>query len=54
MKRTAKVYVTVKCVGCGHRQDVKPGQVEASDVPMCERCFMPMVPESATRIEKGE
>lgn len=35
--------VTVKCVGCGHREEVGPQQ----DVPMCSKCFSPMVAESA-------
>ena len=41
--------VTAKCVGCGHRQEIKPGEVKADDVPICPKCYMPMIAESARR-----
>ncbi len=41
------VRVETKCVGCGHRQSFGPNDVEPGEHPMCERCFMPMVPIKA-------
>ena len=32
--------IKVECVGCGFKKDV--GQ-EQKDMPMCDKCFMPMV-----------
>ena len=41
------ITVTAKCVGCGAKREIKPGEVPKDEVPMCEKCFMPMVAESA-------
>ena len=43
--RRLKIMVTiiVKCVGCGTKKEIKPGEVASNDVPMCSKCFMPMV-----------
>ena len=41
------VTVIVKCVGCGIKKEIKPDEISKDDVPMCEKCFMPMVAESA-------
>lgn len=35
--------VACKCVGCGHKETLTP---IPSDVPMCSKCFSPMVVES--------
>ena len=37
------VVVRARCVGCGHERDIQAGEVAPNDVPMCERCFMPMI-----------
>lgn len=39
--------LTVKCIGCGEKKDLKPGDVPAGEMPMCDKCFNPMVAESA-------
>lgn len=41
------IKVTVKCVGCGAKKEIGPGEVGANDVPMCDKCLMPMVAMSA-------
>ena len=41
------VVVIVKCVGCGAKREINPGQIPKDEVPMCDKCFMPMVPERA-------
>ena len=40
--------VVVRCVACAHEQTVRPGDVPKGDVPMCARCFSPMVAVRAT------
>ena len=37
-----EVKITVKCVGCGYKKEV--GE-EQKDIPICEKCFMPMIVE---------
>ena len=34
----------VKCSGCGKTRDVKPGEIGPMDFPMCDECYMPMMP----------
>ncbi len=41
--------VATKCIGCGQRQEIKPGEVKAGDVPLCPKCYMPMIAEGASR-----
>jgi hypothetical protein len=36
--------LTVKCVGCGEKKIVGKEQKE---LPMCDKCFMPMIAEKA-------
>ncbi len=45
--------VTVKCVGCGHRDGVRGESGPRADdaVPMCSKCFSPMVAVRARRWE---
>ena len=47
MKRKGVVFVTVKCTGCGEKRKIKPGEIPKDEVPMCEKCYMPMVAVSA-------
>ena len=57
MKRadTAKrVVVTARCVGCGHERDIQAGEVAPDDMPMCERCFMPMIAAHARAKKRKE
>jgi hypothetical protein len=46
-----KVVVKVKCVQCGTVKDIHSGEIAPGDHPMCERCFMPMVPVSAKKVK---
>lgn len=39
--------VIAKCVGCGHKREIKPGEVAPGDQPMCDKCHMPMVATKA-------
>jgi hypothetical protein len=43
----SKAVVIVKCVGCGHKQEVKAGEIAPEDHPVCPKCFMPMIPVKA-------
>jgi hypothetical protein len=43
------VCKAVRCVACAHERKVRAGEVP-KDVPMCARCFSPMV---AVRAERG-
>jgi len=49
LKRLAAqgAVVTVKCVSCGARRDIKPDEIRLGDQPMCNQCGSPMVVESA-------
>lgn len=49
-----KVVVVAKCVGCGNKREIGPGEVPKGDVPICEKCFMPMVAESAKGTKNGK
>ena len=48
IKARRVTVVTVRCVSCGHVRGVREGEIPAGDHPMCERCFSPMIPVSAT------
>lgn len=39
--------VTVKCIGCGSKKEVGPGEIPKGEVPMCDKCFNPMIAVSA-------
>lgn len=41
------VTVTVKCIGCGAKKEIGPGEIPEGEVPFCEKCFNPMIPVSA-------
>jgi NAD-dependent SIR2 family protein deacetylase len=38
--------VTVRCIQCGATKDVRAGEVDDDDVPLCDQCYMPMLPVS--------
>jgi hypothetical protein len=42
-KTKPKATVTVQCVACKDRREIAAGEVGRGDVPMCQKCFMPMV-----------
>lgn len=39
--------VTVKCMDCGAKRKIVPGEIKKDDMPFCEKCFGIMLPESA-------
>ena len=41
------VTLTVKCLSCGKKRVIKPGEIDKDDFPMCDVCYMPMMPEKA-------
>lgn len=41
--------VTAKCIGCGHTKEIRPGEIKPDDVPICEKCYMPMIAHSARK-----
>lgn len=45
--KLAVPIVTVKCVGCGAKKEVRADSVAPGDVPMCDVCYMPMATVSA-------
>jgi hypothetical protein len=49
LTRDLKPLVEAKCVGCGGRRHIAAGTTEH---PMCEVCFMPMIPVSASLMPK--
>lgn len=49
-----RVVVRARCVGCGHERDIGAGEVALDDVPMCERCFMPMIAAIARAKRRGK
>lgn len=44
-KRAKQVVMVLKCSGCGKKREVKPGEIHKDDFPMCDECFMPMLPQ---------
>ena len=38
-----KVIVIVECVNCKDTREVKAGEVPQGEMPMCEKCFNPMI-----------
>jgi len=42
-KRTLKVVVVAKCIGCGMRREIAENEVVPGDHPCCTSCGMPMI-----------
>lgn len=40
-----EVRVIVRCVACRATREIGPDEIPPGEVPMCEACFSPMVPE---------
>lgn len=55
MKKTLKLkfpqkvilVIVAQCVACGHRRDIQAGEVAPDELPMCDKCFSPMIAVSA-------
>ena len=43
-KRRPLVMIA-KCIECGARREIKPGEIAPDDVPMCHKCGSVMVAE---------
>jgi hypothetical protein len=43
-----ETVVIAECIVCKHRKEIRAGEVAKDDVPMCPRCFNPMVAVSAS------
>jgi len=41
------VTVIAECLFCKIRKEIKPGEIGKDDMPMCPKCFGPMVAVSA-------
>ena len=39
--------IIAKCTNCGEKKDVRSNEVQEGEVPMCDKCFSPMVAERA-------
>jgi len=46
-KDRRELVVIAKCVGCGEKREIGAFDIPQGEQPMCEKCFMPMVAESA-------
>lgn len=44
-----ETVVTVKCVLCGHEQDLHPGYPPKEELPACQKCMGPMYAKEAKR-----
>jgi len=44
----SETTIKVKCVSCKRTRDIDPGEIAADDYPMCDTCYMPMMPVKAT------
>lgn len=42
------VIMIVRCVNCKNEKEIKAGEISKDDVIICNKCFMPMVPDRAT------
>ena len=49
VEKALTIGIEVKCITCDKKRMIKPGEIPADDVPMCDTCFTPMV-----LVEDGE
>jgi len=48
-KKKAGVHVLAECMMCKKRRKIGPGEVAPGEHPMCNACFMPMMPVKGGR-----
>lgn len=48
----SEAVVTAECIGCKARRDIRAGEIPKEEVPMCQKCFNPMVAVKA-RLSRG-
>lgn len=41
--------IIVKCIGCGKKREIKENEISSDDFPICDECFMPMMPQKAVQ-----
>ena len=46
--------VTARCPSCLSTREIGPGEIPVGDVPMCERCLLPMFVVRAQATPAGE
>ncbi len=51
-KTGQQVTLTVSCSSCKKKRDIKPGEIDKDDFPLCDVCYMPMFPVSA-KMKRG-
>lgn len=42
-----KAVVIAKCVSCGYEREIKAGEIPKEEIPICPKCFSPMIAEKA-------
>ena len=42
-KKPVTITVTAECVACKARREIRAGEVAPGDMPMCDKCYSPMV-----------
>lgn len=38
--------IVAECVGCKNKREIMAGEVAPDEVPICDKCLMPMVVKS--------
>ena len=46
-RRGYEAFAVVKCVNCDATKTIVSNEVNPEDYPMCDKCFLPMLPEMA-------
>lgn len=46
-KRDVETVVIAECVACKARKEIHAGEVREHDMPVCDKCYSPMVAVSA-------
>lgn len=46
-KKETTTIVIAKCVSCGAEKEIKAGEIPVGEVPMCDKCFSPMMAKEA-------
>lgn len=46
-ERAREAVVIAKCIGCGHRREIRAGEVPKGQMPECPKCYSVMVAERA-------
>jgi hypothetical protein len=52
MLRKLMTVVVAKCIGCSETRTIHAGEIPDGDMPMCEKCGMPMIAKRAERADR--